>query len=71
MTFTRGVALVAGVLYLLLWAIALHGAPSLIPLLAIPLILAILVALLVWLQRFMGITPRGSKFENPSDEDPS
>jgi hypothetical protein len=70
-TFTRGVALVALASYILLWAIALHGASSLIPVLAIPLILAVLVALLVWLQQFMGIKPRPSKFEKPDESDPS
>jgi hypothetical protein len=57
-------------IYVFLWVLALNGASSMIPLLVVPLVLAILVAFGVWLNRFMGITPRQQHFE-PRSEEPS
>jgi hypothetical protein len=55
-------------IYIFLWVLALNGASSMIPLLAVPLVLAVLVAFGVWLNRFMGITPRQQRFEPRRDE---
>jgi hypothetical protein len=62
-TFTRGVALVVLALYVFLWVLAVNGVSSLVPVLAVPLVLALLVAFGVWLNRFMGVTPRRPRFE--------
>lgn len=71
MTFTRGVALVVLVVYVFLWVLAFNGVTSLVPVLAVPLVLAILVAFGVWLNRFMGISPRRPHFESRApDEGP-
>lgn len=66
MTFTRGVAVFVLLLYIFLWVLAVNAVSSLIPLLAVPAVLAVLVAFGVWLNRFMGITPRRQHFEDPS-----
>jgi cytoskeletal protein RodZ len=59
-------------IYIFLWVLALNGASNLIPLLVVPLLLAVLVAFGVWLNRFMGITPRQQHFEQrPDDVAPS
>jgi hypothetical protein len=55
-------------IYIFLWVLALNGASSLTPLLAVPLVLAVLVAFGVWLNRFMGITPRRQHFEQRPGE---
>lgn len=69
MTVTK-VAAVTGVgVYVFLWVLAFNGVTSLIAPLAIPAILAILVAILVFLQRVIGITPRSPRYrEHPDDE---
>lgn len=68
MITTRITIIVALLLYVLLWIIALHGASGLIPILAIPVVLAVLVAAGVGLNRYMGITPRKQHF-NDRDKD--
>jgi uncharacterized membrane protein YfhO len=65
---TRITIIVALLLYVLLWIIALNGASGLIPILAIPVVLAVLVAAGVGLNRYMGITPRKQHF-NDRDKD--
>ena len=65
MKFTKGAALLVALIYAFLWVLALHGVSSLVAPLAVPLVLAILVALGVWLNRFMGIAPRHQHFEDP------
>jgi hypothetical protein len=65
--FTRGVGVVVLLIYIFLWVLAFNGVSSLTPLLAVPLVLAVLVALGVWLNRFMGITPRSQRFQDPVD----
>jgi fatty acid desaturase len=67
MKVTKTVAVIALLLYVGLWVLAANGATILIEPLAIPLILAILVAVLVWFQRFMGFRPRSPKFQEPKD----
>jgi hypothetical protein len=68
MKFTKAVAIFVVVLYVFLWILALNGVSSLIGPLAVPLILVALVALLVWLQRFIGITPKSPRFVEPKDD---
>ena len=63
MTLVVGLAL-----YVLLWAIALSGATSLIEPLAVPLALAVMVALGVRLNRYLGLTPRRQHFAERDDE---
>ncbi len=66
MRVTRATAVVVGLVYVFLWVLALHGVSSLVPVLAVPLVIALLVAFGVWLNRFMGITPRAQHFQEPS-----
>jgi hypothetical protein len=66
--FTKATSIVLLAIYIFLWVIALNGASNMIPLLAVPLVLAVLVAFGVWLNRFMGITPRQQHFEHRPDE---
>ena len=68
MRFTKAMSVVFVLIYIFLWVLALNGASNMIPLLAVPLVLAILVAFGVWLNRFMGITPRQQHFEQPPDD---
>ena len=68
MRVTRGAAIFLLAFYALLWAIALHGASTLVPVLAVPLILAVLVAVGVAINRFVGITPRAQHFVEPEPE---
>ena len=63
MKFTKATAVVLAALYIFLWVLALNGASNMVPLLAVPLVLAVLVAFGVWLNRFMGISPRQQHFE--------
>ncbi len=63
MTFTKATAVVLAAIYIFLWVLALNGASNMVPVLAVPLVLAVLVAFGVWLNRFMGITPRQQHFE--------
>lgn len=68
MKVTR-IAIVVGILfYVLLWVIAANGASSMVEPLAIPLVLAVLVAGGVALNRFMGIAPRRQHFKDRDDE---
>ncbi|HEY5302901.1 MAG TPA: hypothetical protein VIJ86_02460 [Acidimicrobiales bacterium] len=64
MRVTRVTAVVVFLFYVFLWVLALNGVSSLVPVLAIPLVLAVLVAFGVWLNRFMGITPRTQHFQD-------
>ncbi|HEY5103606.1 MAG TPA: hypothetical protein VII65_01055 [Acidimicrobiales bacterium] len=64
----RTTVVVVGLFYVLLWVIALNGATSLIAPLVVPLVLAVLVAGGVALNRFMGITPRKQHFNDREDE---
>ena len=61
--------LVLGVLvYAFLWALFAFGDSVLLAPLLIPAIIAIMVALGVALQRFIGIEPRRQHFEDATDE---
>jgi len=69
MKVTKITLVAVGLFYIFLWVLALNGASSLIDPLAVPPILAVLVAGGVALNRFMGITPRKQHFEDPKSED--
>ena len=61
--------LVLGVLvYAFLWALYAYGDSVLLAPLLIPAIIAVMVALGVGLQRFIGIEPRRQHFEDATDE---
>ncbi|HSN03188.1 MAG TPA: hypothetical protein VLS91_06865 [Acidimicrobiales bacterium] len=58
------------VFYVVLWAIALNGATSLIAPLVVPVVLAVLVYAGLALNRFLGITPRRQHFSEREDDPP-
>ena len=70
MIVLRSTAVVLALVYLALWGVALSGASSLVPLLLIPLALAVLVAGGNWLSQYMGLPSRSPKYHDPPD-DPS
>lgn len=55
-------------LYGFLWVLAANGVSSLVAPLTIPVVLAVLVAGGVALNRFMGITPHRPRFQDRDDE---
>ncbi|NNN01883.1 MAG: hypothetical protein HKL86_08650 [Acidimicrobiaceae bacterium] len=64
----RRITVVAALLiYIFLWVIAVNGASSLVAPLLIPPVLAVLVAVGVGLDRFLGITPRHQHFDERED----
>jgi Mg2+/citrate symporter len=65
---TRTVIVVSFLIYVFLWVIALNGASSLVAPLLIPIVLAVLVAAGVALNKYMGITPRKQHFNERDDE---
>jgi len=66
--FTRAAAVFVALFYVFLWVLDLNGASSLTPVLVVPPVLAALVAFGVWLNNFMGITPRRPRFVDPEDD---
>jgi Mg2+/citrate symporter len=66
---TRLTILGAILIYVFLWVVAINGASSLVAPLLIPLVLAVLVAAGVALNRYMGITPRKQHFQERDDPD--
>ena len=68
MRFTRAVAVFVALFYVFLWVLDLNGVSSLMPVLVVPPVLAALVAFGVWLNHFMGITPRRPRFVDPEDD---
>jgi Cu/Ag efflux pump CusA len=65
---TRATIFAAVVIYVFLWILAFNGASSLIGPLAVPLVLAVIVALGVALQRFMGLPARKQHFRDREDD---
>ena len=55
---------VAALFYVFLWALARNGATSLVAPLLIPVVLAVLVALGVALNRYLGLPPRRLHFDD-------
>jgi hypothetical protein len=70
-TVLRATLLVAVLLYVTLWVLAINGSSDLVVPLAIPAILAAMIILGVVLQRYMGITPRKPHFRDPEDDQKS
>ena len=68
MIMTRTMLVVGAAIYVLLWVIAANGAGQLVPILAIPGVLAVMIALGVVLDRFIGITPRKQHFDDGPHE---
>jgi hypothetical protein len=68
MIVTKTMLIVGFLLYVFLWVLAANGDNQLVAPLLIPAVLAILVALGVALNRFMGIEPRKQHFRDPDDE---
>jgi arginine exporter protein ArgO len=65
---TRTVVILGAMFYVFLWVLAMNGATSLVAPLAVPGILAIMIAVGVALNRWMGMTPRKQHFRNRNDE---
>jgi hypothetical protein len=68
MIMTKTMVVVGAVLYVFLWALYAKGDSVLLAPLLIPAIIAVMVALGVALQRFIGIEPRKQHFDDGSDE---
>lgn len=68
MSVLRATLVFALLIYALLWVLALNGATGLIEPLVVPPVLALIVALGVALQRYMGLPPRKQHFEDPKDD---
>ncbi len=68
MIVTRTVVILGALFYVFLWVLAINGATSLVAPLAVPAVLAIMIAVGVALNRWMGITPRKQHFRNRDDE---
>jgi len=67
----RATLVAVSLIYVVLWVLAFNGATSLIGPLAVPLVLAVIVALGVALQRYVGLTPRKQHFNEPEDDPPA
>jgi hypothetical protein len=68
MIMTKIMILVGVMIYVFLWALYANGDSVLLAPLLIPAILAVMVALGVALQRFIGIEPRKQHFDDSTDE---
>lgn len=68
MRFTRVIIVLGFLFYVFLWVLAANGVTSLVAPLIIPVVLAVLVAGGVALNRFMGIEPRKQHFQDRDDE---
>ncbi|HEY5092558.1 MAG TPA: hypothetical protein VII60_04770 [Acidimicrobiales bacterium] len=68
MIMTKTMLVVGFLLYVFLWVLAANGDNELVAPLLIPAVLAVMVALGVALNRFMGIEPRKQHFNDPNDE---
>ncbi len=64
MIATRVTVVLGLALYVFLWVLALNGASSLVAPLLIPLVLAVLVAAGVALNRYLGVEPRKQHFKD-------
>ena len=68
MIMTKTMAVLGVLIYAFLWALYAYGDSQLLAPLLIPAILALMVALGVALQRFIGIEPRKQHFDDSTDE---
>jgi hypothetical protein len=65
---TKATIVVGFLVYVFLWVLAANGDSQLVAPLLIPAVLAIMVALGVALNRYMGIEPRKQHFDDANDE---
>jgi len=68
MIMTKTMLVVGVLIYAFLWALYAYGDSVLLAPLLIPAIIAVMVALGVALQRFMGIEARKQHFDDGTDE---
>ena len=68
MIMTKTMLVVGVLIYAFLWALYAYGDSVLLAPLLIPAIIAVMVALGVALQRFIGIEPRRQHFDDAKDE---
>ena len=68
MIMTKTMLVVGVLVYAFLWALYAFGDSVLLAPLLIPAIIAVMVALGVALQRFIGIEPRRQHFDDAKDE---
>ena len=68
MRLTRVMVVLGLLVYIFLWVLAANGASSLVAPLLIPLVLMVLIAAGVGLDRYLGLTPRKQRFHEPDDE---
>ena len=68
MIMTKTMLVVGVLIYAFLWSLYAYGDSVLLAPLLIPAIIAIMVALGVALQRFIGIEPRRQHFEDAKDD---
>jgi hypothetical protein len=68
MIVTKTMLVVGLLLYIFLWILAANGDNQLVAPLLIPAVLAVMVALGVALNRFIGLEPRKQHFRDPHDE---
>jgi len=67
-TMTRTMIVVATLFYLFLWVLVGRGDSQVLPIVVIPAVLAVMIALGVALNRYMGLTPRKQHFDDRHDE---
>jgi len=65
---TRTMIVVATLFYLFLWVLVGRGDSQVLPIVVIPAVLAVMIALGVALNRYMGLTPRKQHFDDRHDE---
>ena len=68
MRVTRLVVALGALFYVFLWVLAANGATELVAPLLIPGVLALMIALGVALNQWMGITPRRQHFDDAKHE---
>lgn len=68
MIMTRTMLFVGALLYVFLWVLYANGATVLLAPLLIPAVIAVMVALGVALNRFIGMEPRKQHFDDGADE---
>jgi len=69
MIMTKTMLVVAVLIYALMWALYAYGDSVLLAPLLIPAIIAVMVALGVALQRFIGIEPRRQHFDDRDESE--
>ena len=70
MIMTKTMIVVGVLVYAFLWALYAYGDSVLLAPLLIPAVLAVMVALGVALNRFIGVEPRKQHFDDGVDEGP-